>query len=171
MHHQKPRPNLFTPQQVKLFEIHGNDPADLSDGSQQSVNPPKRKGEYLRQLFTLTEQKFVEVPRYEPMDRFYEFGILPRKKYSFDVFLEIASLIKDENRARSPDEIVRMLRDKYPTMEKAKISRVFVKKVLSISSAALLPMLPQFANLPQEWTRSEERRVGKECRSRWSPYH
>ena len=22
-----------------------------------------------------------------------------------------------------------------------------------------------------EWTRSEERRVGKECRSRWSPYH
>src|SRR5574337_2133720 len=22
-----------------------------------------------------------------------------------------------------------------------------------------------------EWERSEERRVGKECRSRWSPYH
>ena len=21
------------------------------------------------------------------------------------------------------------------------------------------------------WARSEERRVGKECRSRWSPYH
>ena len=21
------------------------------------------------------------------------------------------------------------------------------------------------------WDRSEERRVGKECRSRWSPYH
>ena len=29
-------------------------------------------------------------------------------------------------------------------------------------------------NLPCDWiivTRSEERRVGKECRSRWSPYH
>ena len=26
-------------------------------------------------------------------------------------------------------------------------------------------------NLPEECTRSEERRVGKECRSRWSPYH
>src|SRR5256885_2858288 len=25
--------------------------------------------------------------------------------------------------------------------------------------------------LNQEVTRSEERRVGKECRSRWSPYH
>ena len=24
---------------------------------------------------------------------------------------------------------------------------------------------------PQELLRSEERRVGKECRSRWSPYH
>ena len=23
----------------------------------------------------------------------------------------------------------------------------------------------------EEWYRSEERRVGKECRSRWSPYH
>ena len=27
------------------------------------------------------------------------------------------------------------------------------------------------ANLKQAKTRSEERRVGKECRSRWSPYH
>ena len=24
---------------------------------------------------------------------------------------------------------------------------------------------------PFGWCRSEERRVGKECRSRWSPYH
>ena len=29
--------------------------------------------------------------------------------------------------------------------------------------------LPGGANLPMY--RSEERRVGKECRSRWSPYH
>src|SRR2546426_6008981 len=27
------------------------------------------------------------------------------------------------------------------------------------------------ARLHRAWTRSEERRVGKECRSRWSPYH
>ena len=25
--------------------------------------------------------------------------------------------------------------------------------------------------LPKQFIRSEERRVGKECRSRWSPYH
>ena len=28
-----------------------------------------------------------------------------------------------------------------------------------------------FEDLPEELIRSEERRVGKECRSRWSPYH
>ena len=28
-----------------------------------------------------------------------------------------------------------------------------------------------FFNVASELTRSEERRVGKECRSRWSPYH
>src|SRR5437762_8228989 len=26
-------------------------------------------------------------------------------------------------------------------------------------------------NTPDDFVRSEERRVGKECRSRWSPYH
>ena len=30
---------------------------------------------------------------------------------------------------------------------------------------------PQRQRLPLETLRSEERRVGKECRSRWSPYH
>ena len=32
---------------------------------------------------------------------------------------------------------------------------------------------PAVINIPEsvETTRSEERRVGRECRSRWSPYH
>ena len=34
---------------------------------------------------------------------------------------------------------------------------------------AVIPVLQ--AELPELLTRSEERRVGKECRSRWSPYH
>ena len=39
------------------------------------------------------------------------------------------------------------------------------------SCGALLP--DRFADIPllNVFTRSEERRVGKECRSRWSPYH
>src|SRR5580700_8330104 len=31
--------------------------------------------------------------------------------------------------------------------------------------------LAAFPLAPSEWTRSEERRVGKECRYRWAPYH
>src|SRR5260370_38190252 len=33
------------------------------------------------------------------------------------------------------------------------------------------PPSPSSMPAPDEWMRSEERRVGKECRSRWSPYH
>ena len=33
-------------------------------------------------------------------------------------------------------------------------------------------VIPNYTCMKQEWKeRSEERRVGKECRSRWSPYH
>src|SRR3989441_12774247 len=38
-------------------------------------------------------------------------------------------------------------------------------------AAALRIDPPAIYLLPSENTRSEERRVGKECRSRWSPYH
>src|SRR5690606_40933123 len=37
------------------------------------------------------------------------------------------------------------------------------------TSAAAHPYLPVEDHRPSD--RSEERRVGKECRSRWSPYH
>ena len=36
----------------------------------------------------------------------------------------------------------------------------------------ILPQAGWVEHNPTEiWERSEERRVGKECRSRWSPYH
>src|SRR2546422_3847592 len=37
--------------------------------------------------------------------------------------------------------------------------------------AALLVLLALLTLAPRGAARSEERRVGKECRSRWSPYH
>ena len=37
--------------------------------------------------------------------------------------------------------------------------------------AGLQRMLEGYKNGTLNFTRSEERRVGKECRSRWSPYH
>src|SRR5256885_2649481 len=33
------------------------------------------------------------------------------------------------------------------------------------------PEQPELTPAPEPFVRSEERRVGKECRSRWSPYH
>ena len=37
--------------------------------------------------------------------------------------------------------------------------------------ATHVPMVPYLETDLQLFSRSEERRVGKECRSRWSPYH
>lgn len=150
--YKKSKPNLFSTQQVELFEPRDKDPTDLSAGAQQIVIPPKKKGKYLRQIYGLKGSSFVKVPRHQPLNRFYEFGILPNSKYSFDVYLEIASLIKHSNGERCPQEIAQILRAKYQSLEKAMISRVFVKKVISITSAVMFPMLPQFANLPQSWT-------------------
>ena len=42
---------------------------------------------------------------------------------------------------------------------------------LGIRSLGALAALPEAAVTAQFGARSEERRVGKECRSRWSPYH
>src|SRR2546426_8678825 len=48
-----------------------------------------------------------------------------------------------------------------------------VKNIVSLEGAAIDPeFMPKFPGLEdKENCRSEERRVGKECRSRWSPYH
>ena len=43
--------------------------------------------------------------------------------------------------------------------------------LLNNSDAPLAERLQNFTTLKSENVRSEERRVGKECRSRWSPYH
>ena len=45
---------------------------------------------------------------------------------------------------------------------------------LPVSSTGHIILLDEFIKLkisPAFYDRSEERRVGKECRSRWSPYH
>ena len=40
-----------------------------------------------------------------------------------------------------------------------------------VFAGLILTAVALFAVLNLKYTRSEERRVGKECRSRWSPYH
>src|SRR2546430_2729649 len=49
----------------------------------------------------------------------------------------------------------------------------FRNSLLVSSQALLTPLVGVLWSLDVSWriARSEERRVGKECRSRWSPYH
>ena len=42
---------------------------------------------------------------------------------------------------------------------------------LAENGATITGISPESGKTTQYWQRSEERRVGKECRSRWSPYH
>ena len=46
-----------------------------------------------------------------------------------------------------------------------------VSKVVNVKEGTIYPILKRLTNEHYFETRSEERRVGKECRSRWSPYH
>ena len=94
------------------------------------------------------------------------------------------------NRKRKKTQINRIRNEKGEvTTDKAeiqRISRVYHKQLYAIKTENLeemdrflemhnLPRLNQEEienmNRPITSTRSEERRVGKECRSRWSPYH
>ena len=43
--------------------------------------------------------------------------------------------------------------------------------LLNVSQVSNDVLLKELQNQNKEYLRSEERRVGKECRSRWSPYH
>ena len=45
------------------------------------------------------------------------------------------------------------------------------KKVAFIPTASLREGYTGYVGSARKLFRSEERRVGKECRSRWSPYH
>ena len=48
---------------------------------------------------------------------------------------------------------------------------LYIKKAAVIFTAACMAASFSISVYAEETTRSEERRVGKECRSRWSPYH
>ena len=65
-----------------------------------------------------------------------------------------------------------------PTIDRNSLSGLIPEPVTrdimqgAIAESAVLRMGRRLANMSSKTqTRSEERRVGKECRSRWSPYH
>ena len=55
--------------------------------------------------------------------------------------------------------------------KKANIGIVIYTTIGMLCCLLLQAIFQNFADRLQSHRRSEERRVGKECRSRWSPYH
>ena len=49
--------------------------------------------------------------------------------------------------------------------------RIFLKSAVGLTGAATAFHASAASRFLPGQIRSEERRVGKECRSRWSPYH
>ena len=67
---------------------------------------------------------------------------------------------------KEPMELMEFLATKMPDASRTKLKSLLSKRVVFVDNV----ITTQF-NFPLEAGRSEERRVGKECRSRWSPYH
>ena len=56
-------------------------------------------------------------------------------------------------------------------MKLIEVSKEEFKNLADKSEQITFHQTMEWANLKSVNGRSEERRVGKECRSRWSPYH
>ena len=58
-------------------------------------------------------------------------------------------------------------------LQKGELNLAYFAKRFNVSNGAITAHVKKLhaAGLIEISTRSEERRVGKECRSRWSPYH
>src|SRR3712207_8178487 len=71
------------------------------------------------------------------------------------------------------DQISLVFADISTTLPQVKSGKATGLAVSTAKRSALAPDLPTMveAGVPNFDLRSEERRVGKECRSRWSPYH
>ena len=83
-----------------------------------------------------------------------------------DSFLSrMASLIREAQGAKIP---IQAFADRVTNRF---VPVVFLLAVLSGAFWWVLYRIYGTSPLPLATTRSEERRVGKECRSRWSPYH
>ena len=54
---------------------------------------------------------------------------------------------------------------------KTSLTAAITKVLAALNPKVQYKAYDQIDNAPEERERSEERRVGKECRSRWSPYH
>ena len=72
-----------------------------------------------------------------------------------------------EELSQRREEITAFYKDNIPHLE---VQADYETLLAAIEKARAERMQAQMF-MAQKYARSEERRVGKECRSRWSPYH
>src|SRR5437016_12886637 len=86
-----------------------------------------------------------------------------RRLYSMGDLTEVAVICELLRRGFSLQRVRKVMRF---------LQREFGKRLAeTVSGASEYHLLTDGSTLYLETSRSEERRVGKECRSRWSPYH
>src|SRR5258708_32252607 len=68
-------------------------------------------------------------------------------------------------------DAARHVGDREPLDGEPAIHRLATNQYPAVSTAPVHLGSPPSARIDLQDARSEERRVGKECRSRWSPYH
>ena len=73
--------------------------------------------------------------------------------------------------AQTEPEAQEMLIEKYMSLPNQVWDQVIARASTSVDILKDPEVIKQLGNILKTNVRSEERRVGKECRSRWSPYH
>ena len=109
------------------------------------------------------------------------YELFANKKWTIDKFIEMAEKATDDPSSTSVDSAWGVLAHQYlgtslfiGAGEKVAVADGNTFK-LTMNSGNVIEIMEKAISLRPYWIgitiRSEERRVGKECRSRWSPYH
>ena len=93
---------------------------------------------------------------------------------SVDILKKLALQVRNastegENTAERIGRIFIGILENMDNSDIEKLTKYFLRKDKEDSTNFLLSLLG--GTVIKKYARSEERRVGKECRSRWSPYH
>src|SRR5256884_2520494 len=153
------------------FFVHGGGPAEVF-GAEQTANPeaPTGTGDAMAAFLIGTAASASRRDTVAPVtgQRSYGFYFMDKWKVTDKLILNIGlryDLMLWPGYGSGPHD---------PTSQVGNIdfnngTYVIQTNSPDCASAGQAPCVP--GGLPQPNVRSEERRVGKECRSRWSPYH
>src|SRR2546422_1397638 len=108
----------------------------------------------------------------------YFFIIMRHVLFIFFFFFQAEDGIRDVAVTGVQTCALPIFRERYPEFFNAYLSgdrRTTLIDVIAVDSVSLTGMMDLARHvrrtIARSTRRSEERRVGKECRSRWSPYH